>query len=193
MFRTLSEGQMKNIQLINLTVQNGTYNGVFINGASNVTITSCDFNENGVNVPPGQKLMHNLLLTRCTDVNVNGCRLATSPYGSGIALDHTSNVSITDCEIARNGYYGVCIAESKGVSITNNLIEANDRSGVMVEFLHQGSQNVTVKNNIVHYNAGYGVEAYGTANSTVENNAYAGNGKTAEQQKISSEKMIVME
>jgi len=193
LFRTLKESQMKNINLRNLTVQNGTYNGVFINGASNVSIIRCDFNENGVSVPSGQKLLHNLLLTHCSDVTIKDSRFATSPYGSGIALDQSSGVSLGNCEIARNGYYGILVTESENVSIANNLIEANDRSGVMIEFLQRGSQNIAVSNNLIHFNAGYGVESYAVKNGKVVNNTYAGNGKNKEQQKLSAEKFIVME
>lgn len=104
-----------------------------------------------------------------------------------------NNVSITNCEIARNGYYGILISESKDISIKNNLIEANDRSGVMVEFLDRGSENVTIDNNLVHFNNSYGIESYATKNIKANNNTYAGNGKSKEQQKISTEKIIVME
>ena len=193
LFRTLKQGQMKNINLQNLTVQNGTYNGVFINGASNVSIIRCDFNENGVSVPSGQKLLHNLLLTHCSDVTIKDSRFDTSPYGSGITLDQSSGVSVSNCEIARNGYYGILVSESENVSIANNLIEANDRTGVMIEFLQRGSQNIAVSNNLIHFNAGYGVESYAVKNSKVLNNTYAGNGTNKEQQKLSAEKFIVME
>lgn len=193
LFRTQQEYQMKNINLTNLTVQNGTYNGVFINGAANINITRCDFSENGVSVPPGPKLLHNLLLTHCSNVTVKECRLVTSPYGSGIAFDHINKATITHCEIARNGYYGVLISESKNISLTDNLIEGNDRSGIMTEFLQNGSESITISNNLIQYNAGYGVESYAVKNNNVEQNVYAGNGNNKEQQKLSNEKIIIME
>ena len=150
----------KNINLLNITVQNGTYNGVYITGASNVNIQGCDFNENEVSVPPGQKLLHNLLLTYCKKVKVKDCRLVTSPYASGVALDNCSDVSIFNSEIARNGYYGLLITGSKNVTATNNLIEGNDRTGVMIEFLQNGSENIDISNNTIQYNSGYAVSAY---------------------------------
>ncbi|MCW3091042.1 MAG: hypothetical protein JWP81_2111 [Ferruginibacter sp.] len=192
-FRSLKEGQMKNIQLLNITVRNCTYNGLFISGAANVTLTGCDFNENGGSVVPGPKLQHNVLLSHCAGVNITGSRMDTAPFGSGIAVDHCENAVIADCEIARNAAYGVLVSESKNVMIKGNFIEANDKSGVMLEFLSKGSEKVTVTNNIIHYNAGYGVESYAAINSKVEKNQYAGNGKTPLQQKLSTEKYIVME
>jgi parallel beta-helix repeat protein len=185
--------QMKDINLINLTIQNATYNGVFISGATGINITRCNFSENGVNVPPGQRLLHNLLLTHCTNVTITGSRADTSPYGSGIALDHCSGIQVSSCEIARNGWYGVSIAESENISLSNNLIEANDRSGVLVEFQLKGSKNITISNNQVQYNAGFGIESYAAMNIKMANNKFAGNGNTTSQQKISSEKYILMQ
>ncbi len=192
-FRSLREGQMKNINLVNITVRNCTYNGIFISGATGVNITRCDLNENGGNAVPGPKLQHNLLLAHCSQVIITGSRMDTSPFGSGIALDHCTGVTVADCEIARNAWYGVLVAESNNIIIKENLVEANDRSGVMLEFLNKGSANVSVHNNRIHYNGGYGVESYAAISSKIENNQYAGNGNRLEQQKISSEKMMVME
>jgi hypothetical protein len=192
LFRSPKDSQIKNINLVNITVQNGTYNGVYITGASNVNIQGCDFNENGVSVPPGQKLLHNLLLTYCSDVKVKDCRLVTSPYGSGVALDHCSDVSVFNSEIARNGYYGLLITGSKNVTATNNLIEGNDRTGVMIEFLQNGSENIDISNNIIQYNSGYAVESYASKKSKIVNNHNTGNGSNIIQQRISNDKFIIM-
>ncbi|WP_162915419.1 right-handed parallel beta-helix repeat-containing protein [Paraflavitalea soli] len=193
LFRAQREGQMKHIRLENLTVRNCTYNGVFINGAAGIDIISCDLNENGVSVPPGQKLLHNLLLTHCSQVTVQNCRLATSPLGAGVALEACDSALISGCEIARNGYYGVLITESRGVTVSSNLVEANDRSGVMVEFLYKGSSAITITDNRVQFNAGYGVESYGATNCLSTQNRYSHNGHGKEQQKISAAKTILME
>jgi parallel beta-helix repeat protein len=137
--------------------------------------------------------LHNLLLNHCNNVTIKGSRFDTSPLGSGIALDYTTDVSVTNCEVARNGYHGITISESKNVSVRNNLIEANDRNGVMAEFLFAGSENITISNNIIQFNNGYGVRAYAVTNNKMENNIYAGNGSNAAQQNLSPEKFIIME
>jgi parallel beta-helix repeat protein len=191
-FRSLNEGQMKNISLVNVTVQNATYNGVFISGAADVTVERCDFTENGSTVVPGPALQHNLLLTHVNGVSVKDSRLDTSPYGSGVAVDHCSDVRVTNCEIARNGYYGMLISECSDVTIESNLVEANDRTGIMSEFFSKGSSNVQIRNNVVQYNNGYGVESYAAINSKVEKNKYAGNGNNSSQEKISKEKIVLM-
>ncbi|GAB2788272.1 hypothetical protein GCM10027275_36410 [Rhabdobacter roseus] len=188
------EGQMKNITFENITVQNATYNGVFVSGATGLKVLGCDFNENGASIVPGPKLQHNLLLTHCADVTVRDSRLATSPHGSGLALGYCRDVIVANCEIARNAYYGLLVTESENIWVENNLIEANDRSGVMLEYLHQGSRNVTLSHNLIHYNTGHGLEAYAAKNVKAKGNTYAGNGRPgADPQKLSKEKKMIMD
>jgi parallel beta-helix repeat protein len=189
-FRAQQEGQMKNISMINLTVQNCTFNGVVISGATGVSVTRCDFTENGSSVVPGPMLQHNLLLTHGGNILVEDSRLDTSPYGSGIAIDQCNDVRILRNEVARNAYFGVLVAESDNVTISENFIEGNDRSGVMVEFQYRGSSGVTVSNNQIQFNDGYGVESYAARNSRVSGNRYVKNSQPDE--KVSSEKQILM-
>ena len=191
-FLAQAEDQMKNINLINITVQNCTYNGVFISGATGVNVVSCDFNENGSNVIPGPKLQHNLLLTHCKSVVVKDSRLVTSPFGSGVALTNCHDVNLSGCEIARNAFYGALVSECSRVTVSGNLVEGNDRSGVMVEFLHRGSESVKVVSNLIQYNNGYGLESYGARGISSLTNVYAGNGNGS-QERISSDKNIVMQ
>lgn len=190
-FRAQHEGQMKNLSFINLTVQNCTYNGVFISGAAGVRVTACDFNENGSSVVPGPKLQHNLLLTHCSDVTVEDSRLDTSPYGSGIALDQCRDVQVRRNEIARNAYYGVLIAESENVNVQGNFLEGNDRSGVMVEYQFKGSRGIRISDNQIQFNDGYGVESYAARASQVNGNRYVQNSKGTE--KVSGDKVVLME
>ena len=189
LFRGDREKQLNHINFIDLTIRNCTYSGISVSGAENITITSCDLSENGASVPPGPGLIHNLLLEYCSDVHITGSRLATSPFGCGAALDHCNNISITGCEIARNGSYGVLLSESRDITLQGCLIEANDRAGVMAEHLFKGNDHIKITNNRIQYNNGYGVEMYGASNSPVVGNKYEGNGNLPAQQKISSDKI----
>jgi parallel beta-helix repeat protein len=189
--RALKEGQMKNINVINVSLLSCTYNGLFISGASNVTIQTSDLSENGGSVVPGPKLQHNILLTHCDNVKVTNSRLGTSPFGSGISVAHCKNVQINNNEIARNAYYGIQIAESSDITVSGNLVEGNDSSGVMVEFLSQGSAGITVNNNRIQYNGRYGLEAYSTKELKNTANVFIQN-RDGEAQ-IKSSRIIVME
>jgi hypothetical protein len=188
-FRGSTVAQMKRIKLENITVQNCTVNGVFIAGAEDVQINRCDFSENGSSMVPGPKLQHNLLVTNSQNVRVGDCRLATSPFGSGAAFTRCKNVTLERCEIARNAFYGVLVTESANISIKQNLVEANDRSGVMLEYLHAGNSNVNVSDNRIQYNNGFAVESYGTTGLITQSNKEAGN----PAKKISETKTILMQ
>jgi len=192
LFRSLKEGQMKNINLLNITIRNCTFNGAFISGADNLRISKCDFNENGGNAVPGPKIQHNLLLSHCRQVNISGSRMATSPFGSGIALDHCTGVVVSDCEVARNAWYGMLVSESKNITISKSLIEANDRSGILFEFLYRGNADININDNLIHYNNGFGLESYATVRLKAQNK-YAGNGKSVAQERISLEKILIQE
>lgn len=199
-FRALDVNEMYDLNFINLTVQNCTYNGVFISGARKLDFVRCNFSENGSKMIPGPKLQHNLLLTHCNDVNITDSRLVTSPYGSGVSLSSCSKVIVSNNQIARNAYNGLLISESKDILVAGNLIEGNDRSGIMAEYLHKGSSNIDINKNILRFNENYGIEAYGVKNITTENNSLKGNGiftgkivdNKNEQQKIRDDKKIIM-
>ena len=192
-FRAQHAGQMKRLQFIHLTVQGCTFNGVEISGADGVTVERCNFNENGSSIIPGPRLQHNLLLKHCTRIRIRNSRLDTSPFGSGIALDQCRDVEVNSCEIARNAWYGISMAGCEKVAIKENLVEANDRGGLLLEYLHTGNQQVNVRKNIIHYNAGYGITAYGVVNSVIQQNTYAGNGNNKAQELISPAQQVMME
>lgn len=188
------EGAMNNITLKNLTVRNCTYNGVFISGAENLNLICCDFNENGASVVPGPRLQHNLLLSHCSTITISDSRLDTSPQGCGIALTNCSDASVKNCEFARNGWYGILVTESSDIQLTGNLVEANDFEGIMVQYLYAGSKNITISNNLIHYNRGFGITSYAGKNINVIHNTFAGNGTDLKSDvKISDEKYINMQ
>lgn len=175
-FRALDVNKMHDLNFVNLTVQNCTYNGVFISGAKNLNFVRCNFSENGSKMIPGPKLQHNLLLTHCADITISDSRLVTSPFGSGVALSNCSNVAIHNNQISRNAYNGLLISESNDITVMDNLIEGNDRNGIMAEYLHNGSSNIHIINNIIRFNENFGIEAYAVKNITTENNSFKGNG-----------------
>jgi parallel beta-helix repeat protein len=193
MFIANRDEQLSNISFINLTVRNCTYNAIFINGAKNVSIISCDLNESGSSVVPGPRLQHNLLITYSSGITIKDSRLVNSPFGSGVMIGNCQNASISGCEISRNGYYGITVAESESITISDNLIEANDRSGIMAEYLFAGSDNITIEKNLIQYNNGFGIESYSTRNIKLVANELTGNGNSADQQKISGDKNLIMQ
>lgn len=192
MFYGNREGQLKRIRLENVTVRNCTWSGVFLNAVEDLTVSSCDFSESGASVVPGPRLQHNLLITRCTGVVVENSRLVNSPQGCGVAVANSRTVKISGNEVARNGWYGVLLTESEQVTVDGNLVEANDRSGIMAEYLHAGCRDIAVTGNTVHFNNGYGIETYAAADVRVEGNAITWNRNKDAQVQISTAKNIIM-
>jgi hypothetical protein len=188
------EGALKNITFKNLTVRNCTFDGIFLTGATNLKITCCDLNENGASVAPGVMQLHNLLLSHCSAVNISGSRMDTSPLGCGMVLNYCSDVTVNNCETARNGCYGILVSESRNIAITANLIEANDAEGIMIQYLFNGSENVSLTGNLIHYNQGFGIASFAGKNIKSVKNTFAGNGTDLKSnEKISSEKFINMQ
>lgn len=176
-FQSQRAGQMKHIRFIHVTVQHCTNNGILISGADDITVSGCDLNENGSSVIPGPHLLHNLKLTHCSGIRITDSRLDTSPYGSGLALSDCSGAAIDGNEVARNAFYGILISECRDIAVRRNLVEGNDRSGVMAEYLHRGSEHITITGNRIHFNGGYGVESRAVKNIQVQDNILRGNGK----------------
>lgn len=156
-FSAQKTNQMQDIYLEHLTVQNATLDGVAIRGAQNITVVACDFSDNGASVVPGPGLQHNLLITRSSAVTVRGSRLDTSPYGNGLDISHSQDITIANNECARNAQHGIHITESNLVRITNNLAEGNDAHGIVCDLLMDGCHDVEIKNNTSRNNAQSGI------------------------------------
>jgi len=170
------EEALNNLTIRNITIRNCTYNGVFISGAKNVKIICCDLNENGAGVVPGPKLQHNLLLSHCSSVTIQDCRLDTSPQGCGIALNSCKEVTVKNCEAARNGWFGILLTACSQVAISGNLVEANDNEGIMLQYLFRGSEDVSITNNRIQYNKQSGIASYAGKNIKCSMNTFEGNG-----------------
>lgn len=168
----LSDGKssLKNIRLERVTIKNCTTSGLVISGAVDIEITACNFEENGASVVPGPKQAHNLSLAYCSRVLVQNSRLDTSPDGCGIKILASEQVQITSCEIARNGWTGIYVAESSDLRLEKNLLEANDEGGILLEKLFSGCEKVQIRSNLIQFNGGKGITARSVNDySTVDN------------------------
>lgn len=194
-FLAKADGQMQNINLINLTVQNSSLNGVYISGAGNVTISGCDFTDNGSGLVPGPRHHHNILLAHIIGGKITGSRIVASPMGCGIALDKSKDISIDDCEIARNDWYGIKMIGSDNIDISNCLVETNSAGGILAEYLGVNNSNITVNNNLIQFNNGFGIESYASSNMKSSGNKLIGNGgfsTSTVQENISPDKKVLM-
>ena len=170
-----STHKMQNISLQNVTVRNCTKNGVYIAGASNITIDRCDFDNNGSNVVPGPGFHHNMYLSHVTKVDVTDSRFDSSLWGNGLHITFGSNIRITGNELARNALSGIYCAESDGVGISDNLLEGNNIAGICVEQLMDACTQIDISGNLIQYNALAGIQSIGNNSIGMRDNCELGN------------------
>ena len=164
----------------------------YITGAEDLTINNCNISDNGSAIVPGPRLQHNLLLRHVSGARIRNSRFDTSISGCGIALDNCFDISIEGCEIARNAWFGVLMSTTDNVKATGNLIEGNSNSGIMAEFQYSGCRNITINDNQIQYNNGYGIEAYGAEKISSKGNEYHLNGQSMQQENISAKQQTLL-
>jgi parallel beta-helix repeat protein len=106
---------------------------VAIRGAAQVTIMASDFSDNGGSVVPGPGLEHNLSLTHVTGAEITGNRLDDSPWGDGLNVAESSDITVAGNEAARNRGNGLRLTDSRNLRVRANLAEANGRDGVFLD------------------------------------------------------------
>ncbi|RPD38699.1 alginate lyase family protein [Chitinophaga barathri] len=176
LFQAEREGQLRNISLVRLTVQNFTKNGVSVRGAVNVTVDNCDFSDNGASVVPGAGFHHNLHLAHVQGIAVKNSRFDTSPWGSGMDLSFCSDAVIKGNETARNKLSGIHCTESKNVIVKGNLAEGNDENGIRLDAWMDGVKGFTVQDNKAQYNGKEGIYISQPAAGRLSKNSEQGNG-----------------
>ena len=143
---------MRNVRLEHITSRNCTSNAVELFGVEQVEILNCDISGSGGMVPPGPGKNHNLKMNHVTQVAISGSRFADSMWGHGIAIIFGHDVSIKDCEIARNALDGVMIAESRQVTVEGCLAEGSGGAGIAQETWMDADQGVIERDNILRNN-----------------------------------------
>jgi|HubBroStandDraft_5_1064220.scaffolds.fasta_scaffold06771_6 hypothetical protein len=144
---------LRNLRFEHITVRNCTASAVEIFGADHVEIVNCDFSASGGEVPPGPGKNHNLKLNHVAHVTVSGSRLSDSMWGSGVFLSFGEDVTIRDCELARNQLDGVTVAESSGVTVEACLSEGNSGQGFAQQTWMNPNRSVALRNNTERNNA----------------------------------------
>jgi parallel beta-helix repeat protein len=188
-FSAQHEGQMRDLRLEHVTVRNCTHDGVAIRGAGQVAITACDFSDNGSSVVPGPGLQHNLLITHTMECEVRDSRFDTSPWGAGIEVIRSRDVTVAGNEAARNALHGIHAADSRNVRVMDNLVEGNDGSGIAFDALMDGCRDIEVRNNLSRNNGRCGIEIHKAVGGMVGNNTLSDNARKG-QLAITSAKRI---
>ncbi len=103
-------------------------------------------------VPPGPGKNHNLRMNHVSQVVISGSRFDDSMWGHGVAVIFGRDVTVRDCELARNQIDGVMVAESGQVTVEGCLAEGNGGAGIAQEVWMDPNHGITTRNNICRNN-----------------------------------------
>ena len=120
---------------------------------------------------------HNIYVKNgCTWVIIDGFESSGAKY-TGIKSGADFTV-IRNCRIHNNALHGIEAHDVYGTVIENNVVEYN---GAHLHFSHgiyADGDNLTIRNNIVRFNSGWGLHLYPKiANSQIENNLIFSNSR----------------
>ncbi|GAB6007854.1 right-handed parallel beta-helix repeat-containing protein [Dysgonomonas reticulitermitis] len=192
-FRGEAGHDLRNVIFKDLTVINFSRSGVYLSDVQGVEIDRCNFSDNGSHVVPGPRLQHNLLIHHSQGIRIRNSRFDTSLRGCGILAEHCQNIYIEACEVARNGWHGIMMAECQDGVTEGCLIEGNDGCGFYGDYFYSGSKNLSVKNNKIQYNNEYAVKCFAVTGLSIGNNVYRWNGAEDKQEYVSSRKKLQLE
>lgn len=118
---------------------------------------------------------HNIYVKAgCKWVIIDGFESSGAKY-SGVKSDADYTV-IRNCRIHNNALAGIEAHGVRGTVIENNVIEYNGEHPQFNHGVYADGDNLTIRNNIVRFNSGWGLHLYPEiANSKIENNLIHGN------------------
>ena len=96
----------------------------------------------------------------------------TSQDYFGIAVDSSTNVTVTGNTVYSNNPYGIYLYQTTNSRVSGNNVYSNQNVGI---FLYS-SNNVTVNNNLVHDQVVLGIDTYTTSYDTIVANNVSNNG-----------------
>jgi parallel beta-helix repeat protein len=120
---------------------------------------------------------HNIYVKRgCDWVIIDGFESSGAKY-SGIKTNADYTV-IRNCRVHNNALQGLEAHDVYGLVIENNIIEFNGEHPQFDHGMYVNGDNITIRNNIVRFNSGWGIHLYPEiSNSRIENNLVHGNNR----------------
>ncbi|MCD6223151.1 MAG: right-handed parallel beta-helix repeat-containing protein, partial [Thermoplasmata archaeon] len=162
-----------NVLVRNITVYNFSL-AILVHNAShqidNITIDTCKIFNTAGGGGTGIKF------DGVDDGIINNTKVNSTGYG--IYLDHSSNITISECNITHNSMHGIYLYSSSNNSLFNNVLMHNGIGGGI--YATNSSNGNTLERNIASYNGWSGIELKNDSNNnvvrnnSVNNNDHAG-------------------
>ncbi len=120
---------------------------------------------------------HNFYIRKgCKWVVIDGFDVGGAGY-TGVKSNGDYTV-IRNCRIHNSALQGIEAHNVVGTVIENNLVEFNGKHPQFDHGIYSSGNNITIRNNIVRWNSGYGLHLYPhMSNSRIENNLIYRNGR----------------
>jgi Alginate lyase len=158
-FTADGDNTLKRICLNRVSIRNATISAVEIFGADNIQVLACDLSASGGAVSPGKGKHHCLKLDHVSNVTVSGSRLVDSFWGCGLAVSFGKNITVRDCELARNTLNGARFVQCVQGLVEKSLAEGNSAEGIGLPIWNDPNIDVILRDNILRNNvAERGVE-----------------------------------
>jgi parallel beta-helix repeat protein len=132
--------------------------------------TNASFIVRNVYVHQGLPLIEGIILHQVSTGSVENS--VTSNDWAGIAVDSSTNVTVTGNTVYSDNPYGIYLYQTASSRVSGNNVYSNQNAGI---FLYS-SNNVTVNNNLVHDQVAIGIDTYTTQYDTFVANNVSNNG-----------------
>ena len=132
--------------------------------------TNASFVVRNVYVHQGLPVDEGIILHQVSNGTVENS--VTSQDYFGIAVDSSTNVTVTGNTVYSNNPYGIYLYQTTNSKVSGNHVYSNQNAGI---FLFS-SNNVTVSNNLVHDQVIMGIDTYTTSYDTIVANNVSNNG-----------------
>lgn len=147
---------------------------IYINGASDVTITDCSIDDKTA----GADKYTGIIIENANNIKL--FNLIINNTINGITIINSTNVEITDCILNNNENYAIAVCvDSRNINIANNSIINNGHSGINLSSVN----HISILNNLIENNGlnddDSGSEIYVNNNITslvVKGNVFIRNG-----------------
>ena len=142
-------GRSNDVFIANIVSTNNRRQGLSITNCSKIRVYDSEFSyskgtspECGIDIEPDEGYS-------CTDVIIDNCRLNNNAkYGFNI-WNRTTNVTLRNSTIERNGSLGIGTVGISGLKVLNNIIRYNSATGVVY---NTNTRNITHSGNLSYGN-----------------------------------------
>jgi parallel beta-helix repeat protein len=157
----------------NVVIADSATTGLYVGGAD-ITLRNLHLVRSGMLGMNGNRA-NNLVMERVLSEDNNVERFNPSPAAGGTKIADTDNARVRDSIFRDNYGTGLWLdVSSSNATFTGNEMRNNHRHGIFLEI----SSTITVANNFITQNGGYGIKVNNTSKVNIWNNTIVGNDRS---------------